>query len=442
VTTQLLSIAVLFLIFVVGAWRPINLGVLALVATFGVGALVSHDALETMLAGFPANVFVLLLGVTYLFGLATVNGTIDWIVVSAARLFRENRAAMPWVLFLLAAIPTNAGAAGPAGIALLAPIAMRMADRYGISARLAGLMVINGADSGNLSPLNILGVIINGTLHSQGLDVNETTLWIGNFVFNVGLGVVAYLICGGLRLRGQAAGPSASHEPAAGGGGSTRVASPAGSGGGVAVATVLDAPPVARPMTLVLTLTAIGAVATGALVFDLDIGALAICAAVLLTLLMPVESKGAFERISWSTIALICGVVTYVTFMQYLGTIDMIGDKVAGIAAPLLAAFLLCLMAAVTSAFASSIAILGVLIPLSVPFLSNGDISVVGLVLAIGISATVVDATPFSSVGALTVAAADERQREGFSRDLIKWGFSMVVVAPIVTWALFVVPFS
>lgn len=432
-TTQLLSIAVLFLMFVIGAWRPINLGVLALVATFAIGSLVSGDSFDTMLEGFPANVFVLLLGVTYLFGVATVNGTIEWIVVSAARLLKENRAAMPWVLFLLAAIPTNAGAAGPVGIALLAPIAMRMATRYDISVRLAGLMVINGADSGNLSPLNILGVIVKGSLEHEGLHVGQTVLWLGNFAFNAGLAVVCYLLFGGLRMArgkdGRGSSPrSAAREPAVG----------AAAGGGVAVEARTH---VSTP-ALVLTLGAIVAVAVGALVFDLDIGALAICAAVLLILVMPDHAKGAFDQISWSTIALICGVVTYVSFMQHLGTIDMIGDKVGDIAAPLLAAFLLCLMAAVTSAFASSIAILGVMIPLSLPFISNGDISVTALVLAIGISATVVDATPFSSVGALTVAAVEPDQRERFSRDLIKWGLSMVVVAPVLTWALIIVPFS
>jgi di/tricarboxylate transporter len=428
-TAQLISIALLLLIFVVGALRPLNLGVLALVAAFVMGYLVLDlpvgDVPAKVLDGFPANVFVLLLGVTFLFGIATVNGTIDRVVRVVARAVREHRALMPWVIFVVAAIPTHAGAAGPAAIALLAPIAMRMAARYDLSARMVALMVINGADAGNFSPLNVLGVIVNGTLAEQNLHVSHAALWAGNFVFNVLLGVVAYVLCGGLRLLRD--------RHADIGGATTAESEPSDA------AAERPAPPAWQ---WILTVTAIVAVAAGALVVDLDIGGLAVMAAVLLTVLMPAAGKEAFGRASWSTIVLICGVVTYVGLMQEIGTIDMIGDKVTAIASALLAAFLLALMAAVVSAFASSIAILGVLIPLSVPFLGTGQVSVTGLVIAIAICATVVDATPFSSVGALTVASAPEAARERLSRDLIKWGFAMVAVAPVVTWLAFVLPLS
>jgi di/tricarboxylate transporter len=431
-TEQIISIALLLVIFVIGTLRPLNLGVLALVAAFVMGYLVLDLAADEVpakvLDGFPANVFVLLLGVTFLFGIASVNGTIDRVVRVVARATREHRALMPWVIFVLATIPTNAGAAGPAAIALLAPIAMRMAARYDLSPRMAALMVINGADAGNFSPLNVLGVIVNGTLEKQNLEVSPLALWAGNFAFNVVLGVVAYLLCGGLRLLRDR------HAHIGGAGEESMTDDTANA----EAAERADRP----AWQWVSTLVAIVAVAAGALVFDLDIGGLALAAAVLLALVMPEVGKEAFARVSWSTIALICGVVTYVGLMQAIGTIDMIGDKVTAIASALLAAFLLALVAAVVSAFASSIAILGVLIPLSVPFLATGQVSVTGLVIAIAISATVVDATPFSSVGALTVASAPAAVREKLSRDLIKWGFSMVVLAPVATWLIFVLPLS
>lgn len=121
-----------------------------------------------------------------------------------------------------------------------------------------------------------------------------------------------------------------------------------------------------------------------------------------------------------------------------MGTVKWVGDSVAGIGTPLLAALLLCLIAAVTSAFASSIGVLGAMIPLAVPFLQSGDVAVTGAVLALAVSATAVDATPFSSIGALTVASAAEADRERLSAGLMRWGFSMVVVAPVATWLLFV----
>ena len=439
-TAQIVSIAVLAVVFVIATLRPVNIGALALVATFGMALLVVGEDYDTAVSGFPIDVFVLLVGVTYLFGIASVNGTIEWLVTSAARVVGGNRVAIPWILFLLAAIPTTAGAAGPAGVALLAPIALRMAEKHDINPRLAGLMVVNGSNAGNFSPLNVLGVIVNGTVERNGLDVSPLWLWLGNLVFTILLGAASFVVFGGLELARERR---------------TRQPVGVGSDGGPVDEPVADVTPphAGEPSTsdeeagapswstvpLVATLTAIVAVAAGALVFDLDIGMLALVAAVLLHLFLPSSSKGAVGKISWSTVLLICGVVTYVALLQRMGTVRMVGDSVTGIAAPLLAALLLCLIAAVTSAFASSIGVLGALIPLALPFLQAGNVGVTGVVIALAISATAVDATPFSSIGALTVASAPEPEREGLYRGLLKWGFSMVVVAPLATWLVFVV---
>jgi Na+/H+ antiporter NhaD/arsenite permease-like protein len=425
VSAQIVSIVVLAIVFVVGTVRPVNLGALALVATFGMSLLVVGEDYDTAISGFPIDVFVLLVGVTYLFGIASVNGTIEWLVTSAARLVRENRVAIPWVLFFLAAIPTTAGAAGPAGVALLAPIALRMAEKHDINPRLAGLMVVNGSNAGNFSPLNVLGVIVNGTVERNGLDVSPLWLWLGNFVFTLVLGAASFAIFGGLELLRERKTARSSTEDT--------VDTEDTEG-----ATDADESPWST-VPLVATLTVIVAVAAGALVFDLDIGMLALVGAVALHLFLPKSSAGAVGKISWSTVLLICGVVTYVALLQRMGTVKMVGDSVTDISSPLLAALLLCFIAAVTSAFASSIGVLGALIPLAVPFLLAGGVSVTGVVIALAISATAVDATPFSSIGALTVASAPEGERERLYRGLIRWGFSMVLVAPVATWLVFVV---
>ena len=139
---------------------------------------------------------------------------------------------------------------------------------------------------------------------------------------------------------------------------------------------------------------------------------------------------------------LICGVVTYVTALQRYGTVDAIGNSIADLDTPLLVAFLLCAVGAVTSAVASSAAILGALIPLAVPFLVQGELGVSAVVVALAVSATVVDCTPFSTVGALVLANTDEGDRPRVYRTMIGWGALMVVSAPIVTFLVFILPFS
>ena len=92
------------------------------------------------------------------------------------------------------------------------------------------------------------------------------------------------------------------------------------------------------------------------------------------------------------------------------------------------------------SAFASTTGILGALIPLAVPFLETGAIGAVALIVALSISSSVVDSSPFSTSGALTVANTPEEERDYVYKRLMRWGFSMVLVAPPIAWLIFVAP--
>jgi hypothetical protein len=94
----------------------------------------------------------------------------------------------------------------------------------------------------------------------------------------------------------------------------------------------------------------------------------------------------------------------------------------------------------VVSAFASTTGILGALIPLAVPILRTSSLSAAGLITALAISSSVVDASPFSTSGSLVVANAPAEQREVVFRRLIQWGFAMVALAPLVAWLVLVAP--
>src|SRR6058998_906462 len=200
-SVHLIAIFALLVIFALGTLRPVNLGALALVATFAVGEIVAGEDAKTILSGFPPDLFVLLFGVTYLFGIASVNGTIEWLVNSLARLVGDRTALIPWVMFFVAAIPTTAGALGPAAVAMLAPIALPLAKKYDINLRLMGLMVMHGACAGNFSPVNALAVIVNGTVQRNGLPTYPLALFAANFAYNIVLGAAIYLAFGGLELR-------------------------------------------------------------------------------------------------------------------------------------------------------------------------------------------------------------------------------------------------
>ncbi len=103
----------------------------------------------------------------------------------------------------------------------------------------------------------------------------------------------------------------------------------------------------------VLTLFGLLGLGIASLIYNLNVGLVSMTVAVVLALLSPKAQKGAVDGISWSTVLLISGVVTYVAVLQESGAVDFIGNSVSDIGIPLLGALLVCYVGGIVSAFAS-----------------------------------------------------------------------------------------
>jgi len=472
---ELASILVLVAVFLVATLLPVNMGALAFVAVFAFGGLVvGEEVPDEVLADFPADLFIILVGVTYLFAIAKNNGTVDWLVQAAVRLVGGRVALIPWVMFVVISILTAFGAVVPAAVAIIAPVGLSFARRHGINPVLMSLLIINGASAGGFSPISIFGAITNGVVSRSGLPGSPLGLFVSSYVINALLSVAVFFLFGGrdlLHRRIDTDAEVAKRDESTPDDGdfddsvlreelsresgtrgdlptSSTVSSRIGTGqpGRVSqkarrseTVDVLD-----ERLTLdrgrVLTLVGIIATALASFTLGLDIGVVAITAAVLLSLVSGEANKAAVSQIAWPTVLLITGIVTYVGLMQRIGTIDWLGQQVAGIGVPLLAALVICFIGAAVSAFASTTGILAALIPLAVPFLLSGQVGAIGLIIALALSSSIVDSSPFSTSGALCVANALEEQRDLVYRRLLQWGMSMIVVAPLLTWAIFVLP--
>jgi di/tricarboxylate transporter len=451
---ELISILALAAMFVVATALPVNMGVLAFVGAFLIGTLVAGQSTKEIIAGFPAGLFLTLVGITYLFALAQNNGTIDWLVRLAVRGVRGRLAAVPWIMFGLAAVLTAVGAVSPGAVAIIAPIALGFAAQHGISPLLMGLMVVHGAQAGGFSPISIYGGITNGVVAEAGLPLSAVTTFLASFAVNGAVAALLFVVLGGRRLltaRGGELDPATlPHVEIA-----TAQRGPQIYGEAEAEALseevgrdrnffdrVLPLPgnlPGWRFYQMV-TVAAIAVLAVLTLAFELDIGFVAITIGLGLALIAPNLQRRAIGQVTWPEIMLITGVGTYVAVLDKMGTIDYVGESVAGLASPLLAALLLCAIGAVVSAFASSVAVLGSLIPLAVPFLQSGTgVSPIGFIAAMAVASTIVDVSPFSTNGALVLANAQGVDRDVFFRRLMTYGAVVTLVAPVVVWFLFVV---
>jgi di/tricarboxylate transporter len=440
------------------------MGALAFVAAFVVGTLSVGLTTDEILGGFPAELVLTLIGVTYLFAIAQNNGTVDLLVRGAVRLVGGHVAAIPWIMFFVTALLTAIGALSPAAVAIIAPIALGFAARHGINPLLMGMMVIHGAQGGGFSPLSVYGVTVNEIVEQEGLPDSSLAVFFGSLFFNLAIALVLFVVFGGRKLIGRkvsvtedlreeehAERAGVAHGAAATGG-SAGTSSSAGTGPEVKGHGAAPGPAVggdAEPhpdapqkvtFDQILTLIGLVVLAVLALVFDLDIGFVAISVAVVLAMFSAAKHKGAVSQISWSTVLLIAGVLTFVFVLQEAGTIDFVGEAVTGLGVPLIVALLLCYIGGVVSAFASSTAIIGVAILLAVPFLLAGDIPAVGVIVALSVASTIVDVSPFSTNGALVLAAAQDVDRDRFYKQILGYATIVVVVGPLLAWLVFVAP--
>lgn len=447
---EILSIIVLVLLFVIATTMPVNLGALALVGAFFVGTIAVGLSVDEIIlgvpgdgeitGGFPGDLFLLLVGLTYLFALAQNNGTVDLLVQWCMRSVRGRLAAVPWIFFFITTLLSAIGALF--AVAIVAPLALPFARRYGVNLLLMGMMVVHGALGGAFSPISVYGAFVNETMVNNGLPSSPTTLFLTPLVINIVVAIGIYLLLGGRKLVGERVAVTADEaeadRKAASNGPGAASAPRAKTGTG---STPANAPePVAVGYEQILTLVGLLVLAVGSVAFALDVGFLSITIAVVLRLAAP-RRRDAIGQISWSTVLLICGVITYVGVLRAAGTIEYVSDGITAIGAALVAALLLCYLGGVLSAFASSVGILGVAIPLAVPFLQQGEVSAIGMVAALAVATTIVDVSPFSTNGALILANAPaDIDRDRFYRQMLAYAGVVVLVGPLLAWLLLVVP--
>ncbi|MEQ3438752.1 DeoR family transcriptional regulator [Stenotrophomonas maltophilia] len=449
---QIATIIGLVIMFIVATAMPINMGAVAFALAFIIGGLWVDMGGKEVLAGFPGDLFLTLVGITYLFAIAQKNGTIDLLVHWAVKAVRGHIVAIPWVMFVITAVLTAFGALGPAAVAIIGPVALRFAKQYNINPLMMGLLVIHGAQAGGFSPISVYGSITNGVVQKAGLEVTEMAVFLTSLGFNFMMATICFFAFGGIALlrRGSitAAGTIGNAELAMAGGPQASSRQFAIEGHGALVAAgggtlsndpaALDAVGLTRER--LFTLIGLLGLGVAALIYNLNVGLVSITVAVALALLSPQSQKGAVDGISWSTVLLICGVVTYIGVLEHAGAVDFIGNGVSDIGIPLLGALLVCYVGGIVSAFASSAAVLGATIPLAVPFLMQGHLSAAGVICALAVSSTIVDVSPFSTNGALLVASAAKEERESLFRRFLVYSGLVVALGPLLAWLVFVVP--
>jgi Na+/H+ antiporter NhaD/arsenite permease-like protein len=407
-----LSLGALFVAIVVSCFTRLNVGVLAVAFAWIVGVYFAGMRLEDVLAGFPIQLFLTLVGVTMLFTQAQLNGTLDQVAHRSVRLCRGNTGLIPVSFFLLGLGIASLGPGNVATAAMLAPMAMAVATRARIPPFLMALMVGMGAQAGALSPFAPTGIIVNGIMDKIDLAGFEWRTYWSNAAAHAGLAFAGYGLLGGVKLfRSEYSGSA-------------------------------DDMPESTPVTLAhwITLAVILGVVVSVLFLAANIGMAAFAGAVVLAAIRVADHEQAVRRMPWTPIVMVSGVTVLIVLLEKTGGLDLFTAMLATIATRDTATAAVAFVTAVISVYSSTS---GVVLPAFLP-------TIPGLVMRLGggdpfsiatsmnVGAHLVDMSPLSTTGAMCLAGITDpaQVRPTFNR-LLAWGLSMTVVGALLCWVFF-----
>jgi di/tricarboxylate transporter len=402
-----LAIAIFVAVFAIATLRKIHLGVLMIPAACAVGVWLAGMSVREVLAGFPLSILILLAGVTYFFGIAQGNGTIDRVVERLLAACGAKRGLLPLLFFVITA-GVSAMGSSQAGYIMM-PLALPAARSAGVNVMVMAVAINSGMSTGGFAPTSLFGIVTNNTAREAGIALNPLVLLAAAMVSNLLLLAAATWLFGGSRV------VAARHDSA----------------------TELAPTRVRFASHQIVTLASIIGfilcVITGFwLRLEPDIGVIAFAFGAALALLYPAAGADAIRRIDWSTILMVGGIITFVGVLQRMDAVNLLGHAAMNLGTPLVAAFVICMIAGLVSAFASTAGILAALVPMAVPLATSGGVAGSALIIAMGVCASIVDASPFSTTGALLIASAAEDERPRLKSLLMRWGLSMVIVGPVI----------
>jgi di/tricarboxylate transporter len=407
-----ISLIALVAAVILSSFTRVNVGVVSLALAWIVGVYIGDLPLSTVIGGFPVQLFLTLSGVTLLFAMAHVNGTLERLAARAVRLCRGNAGAIPVMFFFVALGLATIGPGNIATIALLAPMAMAIGHRAAIPPFLMILMVGNGAQAGALSPFAPTGVIVNGVMARIGLAGMEWQTYANNLLAHAVITFVAYAVFGGWRLFTR---PSDT-DPTRG----------------------VEVEPLdwRHWLTIALLVALVAAVAG----FDVQVGMAAMTGAAILSLAHAADEGDAIRRMPWAAILMVSGVTVLIGVMERTQGMDLFTDLLARLSTPSTVTGVIALVIGIVSVYSSTS---GVVLPAFLPTVPGlverlGGVDAMAIASAMNVGAHLVDLSPLSTGGALCLAAVPvQSDVPRVFKQLLAWGLSMSVVGALVCWVLF-----
>ena len=407
-----LSLCGLAVALIISFIAGLNVGFVAIAFAWLIGVVIGGMPFGEVAAGFPAQLFLMLTGVTLLFTQAQLNGTLDRVAHRAVRICRGNVGLIPVMFFFLACFLASIGPGNIAMAALLGPMAMKVASQANISAFLMIIMVGNGAQAGSLSPIAPTGIIVNNALAEIGVTGVAWPTYFNVLIAHTAVAFGGYFVFGGWRLfRRRYEGQSGGEEAAMG----------------------------RFERMHWITIAVIAALVVAVIVFKINVGMGAFAGAVVLSLLRAATGGDAVRRMPWGPILMVCGVTVLVSLVERTQGMDLFTGLLARFSTPDTVTAMIAFVTGLISVYSSTS---GVVLPAflpTVPGLAERlGVEMLPIIYSICVGSHLVDISPLSTTGALCIAAAPPTENyQLLFNKVLAWGLSMSVVGAAASWVFF-----
>ena len=393
-----ISLVALLVVIILAFWKKINAGILAIPFAAIIGIHLMGMKAKDVIAGFPTSLVFTLLGIMFVFGIASTNGTLDKIAHFIADMAGGKVKIIPYVFYFFA-VAVSCCVGGIIGGSLVCPIAMKVGKREGIPDFLTGTAVIFGVQGGAMTAIAANGVIALGLMEQIGMEGRMFPLWIHMMISALLCFTVCYLVGGGLKLKPVELSAVGKEK------------------------IVFDKK---QKVTLVALLVLIISTA----VFKTNVPLTGFTIGAVLILLGCGDANTAIKNISWTTIMLLAGVSMLVNVIKVAGGIDAASAWLASVMTPATANSIMALTGGAMSAVSSAT---GVVMPTLIPTAPEiaaqmgNTVSVASIVSGIVIGANIVPISPLSTMGGIAMACSNE----GTNKDKLFRDFLITAVLSV-----------
>ncbi len=358
-----------------GFFRKMNTGLVCIGFALLLGKIAGM-ADRDIIGGFNYSLFLMLLGVTYLFGLAEINGTLKLLTRKITVLAGKHTYMIPVVMYVFATVLSALGPGTIPTTAIMMVFGMTLAVEMKINPAMLAAIIFLGAAGGGMSPLAATGIIGLDLCQGFGLTGIELPLLVNGVLSSTVYAALVYVAFGGYKLKSDV------------------------------VLQFSDIPAFNKEQ--IITLIGIASMVGLVLLFKVNVGLASFTVAMVLSFLRVSDEEQALKKIPWGTLLLICGVGVLMNVIIALGGIDLLSASLASVMSAKSATTILGVTAGVMSWFSSTS---GVVMPTLIPtiphIIEQMSISVnpVEWVTAISMVSNTAGISPLSTGGALALAA-------------------------------------